>query len=596
MQEKTVKALLSRFLRYTEAEVINTFASLPNAQVPDNRAYVYIPGSRSDRILLVAHADTVNGTSIPEICWMGDVCTLDIFWRDKNVYDKDLHGHFHNSGLRSLGADDRTGCAALWNLHNGDHSILITTGEETGCAGARAATRDLAEELKKHSFAVEIDRRGDRQAVFYDVSTEPFEDYVLDALSKADPDGIEWLEEPGSSTDIRHICGELRMCGVNLSAGYVNEHSKMEHLYLEAWTHTLETTRKVLSLKKHVEFVLPARPAVVPYYRQGQPQERLAKVVDSLTGTTKVRIARMDGTEPGEGYVLLVDAADRIAQVISKRRAKKLMQLAQKLLFKKKINQEEAARLVERIIELRDQKPGIITEAQRETRLAGEYDQSGVTTPPKSDISPAGVYHWCWHYCGNPECHIKWWHMQVVGVGCRASYTCLCPVHSPSMVVALIGGPEVKWGFDPAVTYCAAAVQQTVQPKKTPGGYTSCIHCCRTCEDTWSHKKPLAASGRCKAGDASGALCPSHSFQTFQIVRDYNIQVGAALEEYRPRVGKKPASEGDPHDAAPEEFTKKECAHGVSMSVKCQSCLDGVLDGKTGTGLKPHVREGEQLN
>jgi len=58
MQTKAAKLLLSRFLEFTEAEVLKAFASLARATV--HPEFIYIPGERKDRILLVAHADTVN--------------------------------------------------------------------------------------------------------------------------------------------------------------------------------------------------------------------------------------------------------------------------------------------------------------------------------------------------------------------------------------------------------------------------------------------------------------------------------------------------------------------------------------------------------
>lgn len=64
-QDKAL-AVLTEFLRcplYDGSEVLQRFRALPNAQYFEGTApmerYVYIPGARKDRVLLLAHADTV---------------------------------------------------------------------------------------------------------------------------------------------------------------------------------------------------------------------------------------------------------------------------------------------------------------------------------------------------------------------------------------------------------------------------------------------------------------------------------------------------------------------------------------------------------
>jgi hypothetical protein len=56
---------------------------------------------------------------------------------------------------RGLGADDRVGIAMIWMMRKSGHSILITEGEERGGIGAKAASREMAETLSKHQFAIE---------------------------------------------------------------------------------------------------------------------------------------------------------------------------------------------------------------------------------------------------------------------------------------------------------------------------------------------------------------------------------------------------------------------------------------------------------
>ena len=60
---------LEKFLRcplYDGSEVLQRFRALPNAQYFEGKnpleRYVYVPGRRKDRVLLLAHADTLAQT------------------------------------------------------------------------------------------------------------------------------------------------------------------------------------------------------------------------------------------------------------------------------------------------------------------------------------------------------------------------------------------------------------------------------------------------------------------------------------------------------------------------------------------------------
>ena len=83
--------------------------------------FLYIEGTRPDKVVLVAHADTFFDERYG---WPQVAHTLDE--RDGAIYSI-------NEGNIGLGADDRAGCAILWLLRNSGHSLLITDGEEDGC-------------------------------------------------------------------------------------------------------------------------------------------------------------------------------------------------------------------------------------------------------------------------------------------------------------------------------------------------------------------------------------------------------------------------------------------------------------------------------
>ena len=122
------KIILEKFLNFdldSANQVFQEFASLENAQffpeINDSDSFVYIPGSRKDRVLLVAHADTVfdNFNGHHEVILDGDI----------------YHSMEYKVGI---GADDRAGCAILYLLKNSGHSLLITNGEEIGCKAAHS--------------------------------------------------------------------------------------------------------------------------------------------------------------------------------------------------------------------------------------------------------------------------------------------------------------------------------------------------------------------------------------------------------------------------------------------------------------------------
>ncbi|MDX2194327.1 MAG: M28 family peptidase [Gemmatimonadales bacterium] len=220
---------LLTFLRtpLTSADaVLARFATLPGAIARGTtpRRFVLVPGTRSDRVLLVAHADTV--------------------WDDPDAghhvpTELDIEDGVIRATTGGLGADDRAGCAILWLLRHLGHSLLVTDGEERGRLGAQQLMADpaLAELVNTHHFAVQFDRRGRRDFKCYDVGTDEFRAYVAGQTGYTEPDRR-------SFTDICTLCGVIP--GVNLSVGYSNEHTDEEKLVVRHWRHTLALARRWL--------------------------------------------------------------------------------------------------------------------------------------------------------------------------------------------------------------------------------------------------------------------------------------------------------------------------------------------------------------
>ena len=212
-------------LPHRASAVLEKFAALPGAvrkSGGEEEGFVYIPGTREKGVLLVAHADTVAEAN-------------------QEVALEEKAGVIRNTaGI--LGADDRAGCAMLWLLRESGHGLLVTDGEENGCIGAHFLSddcTDIFDEINgRYQFMVQIDRRNGRDYKCYDVGTDAFRAYVESKTGFAEPDR-------SSSTDIRVLCKKI--CGVNLSCGYHNEHHEDEYIVTSEWLGTLALLRKWLA-------------------------------------------------------------------------------------------------------------------------------------------------------------------------------------------------------------------------------------------------------------------------------------------------------------------------------------------------------------
>jgi hypothetical protein len=240
---------VTKWMRMSRDQVLDKFGSLKNAFTDGKgqKRFVYVPGTRDDRALIVAHADTVwNNLPIDPDLHSGIVFSKN---RNKKIEIPSKHGGTITKWGVGLGADDRAGCSIAWELRNTGHSILISSGEEIGCISTRRMmnTKWWVDELNdKHSFAIQFDRRGMNDIVFYDVGTNDFVKYVKKKTG--------YKVQEGSMTDIRHIC--QRMPGVNISVGYYSEHWPDERLVLDHYENTLEITKAWLSERKVESFRL----------------------------------------------------------------------------------------------------------------------------------------------------------------------------------------------------------------------------------------------------------------------------------------------------------------------------------------------------
>ena len=249
--DKEAREVLEKFLSMTvksSDEVIDAFAALENAQKYGNeplKRFVYIPGTRDDRVLLVAHADTVwDKNYMPEL----------LSTPQKIDY---MFGCYYNSNPNSLtgiGADDRAGCAILYLLRNSGHSILILDGEEHGQIGANFLKDEYPEiykEINEHSYMLQFDRRNSNDFKCYNIPvSNSFKNHIYRTMNYTDA-GTK------SKTDIVVLSDEI--CGANLSVGYYGEHTEHERLNYKQWLNTYQKVSLMLNEKQNTYYTRKER-------------------------------------------------------------------------------------------------------------------------------------------------------------------------------------------------------------------------------------------------------------------------------------------------------------------------------------------------
>ncbi|MDO5117528.1 MAG: hypothetical protein Q4D34_03485, partial [Eggerthellaceae bacterium] len=212
--------------------VFALFRTLPGAiesHGEGRQGYLFVPGTRKDRCVLVAHADTVFDTA------------YDHEPVEQTVVFEDGFYHGENSAC-SIGADDRAGCAMLWLLRKSGHSLLLLDGEEHGQIGShflKESNPELFAQINAHTFMVQLDRQGSSDYKTYQLRVpRGFTELVEHETGYA-------LSESTGRTDIQVLCQDVS--GVNLSVGFYDEHKPEERICLAEWENTLKVVRSMIA-------------------------------------------------------------------------------------------------------------------------------------------------------------------------------------------------------------------------------------------------------------------------------------------------------------------------------------------------------------
>lgn len=206
MTQEQLMAVMTQYLQSRYENIIAT----PN----------YIIADGPLKVALVAHLDTV-----------GQFPPHDIYYdqEKKVMWSPDL-----------LGADDRAGVLGIIEIIESGYRpcVIFTTNEEIGCVGAQTLiTQHKSYPFGKLKAIIQLDRRGKDDCVFYGCNNKEFIKYI----SK-----FGFRLNHGTFSDISVIAPAWKVCAVNLSIGYENEHSNIEILHTDWYEETIEKVRKIL--------------------------------------------------------------------------------------------------------------------------------------------------------------------------------------------------------------------------------------------------------------------------------------------------------------------------------------------------------------
>ncbi|ADC51484.1 peptidase M42 family protein [Alkalihalophilus pseudofirmus OF4] len=192
----------------------------------------YLNCGEGPTVLLSAHMDTVEE-----------------FSEDRYIIEE---GTVLSSSDGVLGADDRAGIAVVLEVlsrisktnFNGTLKVAFTVKEEIGCVGAREIDQEFISDI---DAAIVVDRRGTRDIVTSNYSTSFCPDEYGELFEKAGQSlGMEdWKVTVGGSSDAR-VFAEYSIPSVNLSAGYLHEHTDFETLDYKAAYETMILVEGVL--------------------------------------------------------------------------------------------------------------------------------------------------------------------------------------------------------------------------------------------------------------------------------------------------------------------------------------------------------------
>jgi hypothetical protein len=173
-----------------------------------------------------------DGTHSP-IMWS---CHTDTMHRGEpetirqEVYVDSFGVMFVDEGAGCLGADNGAGMWLLLEMIQAGvaGTYVFHRGEEIGCWGSRGVVENYPEFLAEHTHAIAFDRKGTTSVITHQMGGRACSDVLGEELC-ALFGGDYVLDTTGVYTDTAEYVDIIPEC-VNVSIGYMNEHSSRESL------------------------------------------------------------------------------------------------------------------------------------------------------------------------------------------------------------------------------------------------------------------------------------------------------------------------------------------------------------------------------
>lgn len=215
---------LEDFLKPTQAELFKLLCKKFHGKAVGSEGnFILVKGNAP--VMLLAHLDTVHTEPVKEICATADGNIL--------------------MSPQGIGGDDRCGVYALNKIYDQAEIkpyLLFTCDEEIGGVGADKfclahSAGLLSADLKSLKLLIEIDRKGKKDAVYYDCNNPAFEGYISSKGFKT---------AHGSFSDISVVAPELGVAAVNLSSGYYNAHTLHEYINRKHLERTVSKVTEII--------------------------------------------------------------------------------------------------------------------------------------------------------------------------------------------------------------------------------------------------------------------------------------------------------------------------------------------------------------
>jgi len=182
-------------------------------------------------ICLVAHIDTVFSQPSAD---------------EDFLYDKNKHILWSPYGS---GFDDRAGIAMILQIIEYEAcrpSVIFTFEEEVGGVGAKGLIKDYPNcPFKECKAIIELDRAGEKDCVFYNCDNKEFQKYI---------ESFGYETKMGTFTDISIIAPKWKIAAVNLSVGYIDEHTPSERLNFSWYNQNYRRLDNILIEANNMKF------------------------------------------------------------------------------------------------------------------------------------------------------------------------------------------------------------------------------------------------------------------------------------------------------------------------------------------------------